>query len=261
MLVFLRKALIAVSAAMASVPAAAQGADEITVFAAASLSNAVQAVAQSYQAHSGIKIVLSFAGSSVLARQIEASSGVDIFISADTAWMDYLEERDLIAPVTRTDLLGNRLVLVAPADSDIALGISRGFALAGALGSGRLALANTQTVPAGRYARASLMALGVWESVAAKLAEGEDVRAALAYVARGEAPLGIVYATDARIALSVRVVGTFPATSHSPIVYPVAMTQDAKPQAAAFLAFLKGPEARRVFEAAGFIPPRTQSAP
>ena len=261
MLVFWRKALIVVSVVVALVPGVAQGADEITVFAAASLSDAVQSVAQNYQARSGIKIVLSFAGSSVLARQIEASSGVDIFISADTAWMDYLEERDLIAPATRTDLLGNRLVLVAPADSDIALGIFRGFALAGALGNGRLALANTQTVPAGRYARASLMALGVWESVAAKLAEGEDVRAALTYVARGEAPLGIVYATDARIAPSVRVVGTFPATLHSPIVYPVAMTEDAKPEAAAFLAFLKGPEARRVFEAAGFIFLSTQSAP
>jgi molybdate transport system substrate-binding protein len=190
----------------------------------------------------------------ILAKQIEASSGADLFISADAESMDYLDQRNLIARSTRINLSGNRLVLVAPTDSTIALRIAPGFKLAEALRGGRLALANTETVPAGRYCKAALMALGVWDSVKDRLAQGEDVRAALAYVARGEAPLGIVYATDARIDPKVRVVASFPDNPRDPILYPAALTRDAKPEAAAFLAYLKGPDARAAFERAGFTP-------
>jgi molybdate transport system substrate-binding protein len=166
--------------------------------------------------------------------------------------MDYLDRKNLIARPTRMDLLANRLVLVAPASSRISLAITPRFKLAEALQGGRLALATVDSVPAGRYGKAALTALGVWDSVKDHLAQGEDVRATLAYVARGEAPLGIVYATDARIEPRVRVVATFPENTHEPIVYPVALTRDANPDAARFLAYLKGPEAGRIFSSAGF---------
>jgi molybdate transport system substrate-binding protein len=234
------------------VAAAAQNASRITVLAAASLTNVMQEIGRNYRTATGKEAVFSFAGSMILAKQIEASTGADMFISADTESMDYLDGKNLITRATRTNLFGNSLVLVAPADSRIALRIAPGFKLAGALMGGRLALADTQTVPAGRYARAALMALGVWDSVKDRLAQGEDVRASLAYVARGEAPLGIVYATDARVEPKVRVVGTFPENTHEPIVYPAALTRDAKPDAAAFLAYLKGPAARATLERAGF---------
>ena len=188
----------------------------------------------------------------ILAKQIEASAGADMFISADTESMDYLDKKNLIARPTRANLFGNSLVLIAPADSKIALRIAHAFRLADALRGGRLALATTDSVPAGRYGKAALMALGVWDSVKDRLAQGEDVRATLAYVARGEAPLGIVYATDARIEPKVRVVGTFPQDTHEPIVYPAALTRDAKPDAASFLAYLKSRDARAVLERAGF---------
>jgi len=166
--------------------------------------------------------------------------------------MDYLEQRKLIATGTRQNLLANRLVLIAPANSRATLNIMPGFNLLGSLNGGRLAVANTAAVPAGRYARAALVKLGVWDSVKARLAEGEDVRAALAYVARGEAPFGIVYATDARIEPRVRIIAVFPDESHPPILYSAALTADAAPGAAGFLTFLKGKEARAKFEAAGF---------
>jgi len=234
-------------------PAAASAqSGRITVLAAASLTNVLQDVGKRYETASGRHVTFSFAGSMILAKQIEASSGADLFISADTESMDYLDMRDLIARPTRTNLFGNRLVLIAPANSTVAIRIAPGFKLSDALRNGRLALANTETVPAGRYGKTALMALGVWDSVKDRLAQGEDVRAALAYVARGEAPLGIVYATDARIDPQVRVVGTFAENPREPIVYPAALTRDAKPEAAAFLAYLKGPEARAAFERAGF---------
>jgi len=239
-------------AALVALPAAAQTADRLMVFAAASLTNTLQEIGRNYGRARGKRVVFSFAASMTLAKQIEASSGADVFIAADAESMDYLEQRGLIAKPTRRNLLGNSLVLVAPADSKVTLAVAPQMKLAEALAGGRLALANVDSVPAGRYGKAALTALGVWTSVANHLAQGDDVRTTLAYVARGEAPLGIVYATDAHIEPRVRVVGTFPANSHPPIVYPAASVTDAKPDAASFLAYLKSPQARSVFERAGF---------
>jgi len=233
--------------------AEAQPAAPVTVFAAASLTDSLKAVADAYQAKTGNRITLSFGASSTLARQIEQGAQADIFISADSDWMDYLQKKDLIATATRKDILGNRLVLVAAADAR-PVKIAPHFNLAGALDDGRLALADPASVPAGKYAKAALTALGVWDSVAAKVAQAENVRVALEYVARGEAPYGIVYATDAKGASGLRVLGTFPENSHPPIVYPAALIKTARPGARALLDFLSGAQARAIFERAGFIP-------
>lgn len=230
----------------------AQEDSALLVFAAASLSNVLEEIGERYESDSGNKVVFSFAGSMTLARQIEASSGVDVFISADVDTMDYLDQRGLIQSQTRDDLLQNELVLVAPLDSETQLTIAPGFALADALGGGRLAVANPISVPAGRYAHTALAHFGVWESVASALAEGEDVRAALAMVARGEAPLGIVYATDAMAESRVRIVGRFPQSSHPPVLYPAALTAEAAPGAENFLDYLRGERAQALFESAGF---------
>lgn len=248
----LRIVLFAAAIAILSWPAAASDGNQIMVFAAASLSNAVQDIGKAYEAESGTRVVLSFAASSLLAKQIESSGSVDMFFSADTEWMDYVDKRGLLAAGTRKNLLGNRLVLVAPAGTKTSLTIGSNFPLVKALGGGRLALADPDTVPAGKYAKAALTSLGVWNSVADHLAPAENVRVALAYVARGEAPLGIVYETDARIEPKVHVAGVFPENTHPPIVYPMALTKDAKPQAKAFLDYLSGAEARAVFEKYGF---------
>jgi len=245
-------ALVLAFLALAGSVSAAQAPATVTVFAAASLTDALQDISRTYQTETGKRVALSFAGSVILAKQIEASSGADVFISADSESMDYLESRNLIAKPTRADLLSNSLVLIAPTDSKVILAIRPGFDLAGALGRGRLAMANTDTVPAGRYGKAALEKLGVWTSVASRLAQGEDVRATLAYVARGEAPLGIVYGTDARAEPKVRVVATFPENTYPPIVYPAALTKDAKPDAQAFLSYLRGPQAGMVFDRLGF---------
>jgi molybdate transport system substrate-binding protein len=248
-------AAVAVLAA-APAPACAQ---PVTVFAAASLQTALDAIAAAWAARGG-EARMTYASTSALARQIESGAPADVFISADRDWMDHLEARDLIRPETRRDLLGNRLVLIASGRDASPVALGPGLDLAGLLGpEGRLAVADTASVPAGRYARAALESLGAWEGVAARLAEAENVRAALAFVALGEAPFGIVYATDAGAEDAVSVVGVFPPDSHPPIVYPVALTVDAAPAAAEFLAFLVGPEARAAFEAEGFIlpdPPR-----
>ncbi len=238
----------------------AQSERGITVLAAASLTNVLQEVGKRYESASGKKVSFSFAASMILAKQIEASAGADMFISADSESMDYLEKRNLLARPTRTNLLANRLVLVAPANSRVSLAIAPRFRLAEALQGGRLALATVDSVPAGRYGKAALTALGVWDSVKDHLAQGEDVRATLAYVARGEAPLGIVYATDARIEPRVHVVATFPENTHEPIVYPVALTKDANPDAARFLSYLRSSEAGPIFAAAGFAVPATSPA-
>ncbi len=243
---------VAVALALIWAPAHAQEKSKILVFAAASLSNVLEEIGYLYESQTGNEIVFSFAGSMTLARQIEASSGVDIFVSADMDSMDYLGERGLILSASRQNLLQNELVLVAPADSPLQLTIAPGFTLAHALGGGRLALANSVSVPAGRYARSALDSLGVWESVSNALAEGEDVRTALALVARAEAPLGIVYATDAMVESRVRIVARFPSNTHSPILYPAALTAEAQPDAGAFLDYLRGSEARPFFESAGF---------
>jgi molybdate transport system substrate-binding protein len=243
---FLRAAFSAVLIAV--LPARA----DVTVFAAASLSDALKEIGDAYKRDTGNAVVFSFAASSALARQIEASSGADVFVSADTGWMDYLDSRGLIAHASRLDLLGNRLVLIAPADSKVALTLTPHFNLAGALGEGRLALADPAGVPAGRYAKAALMSLGVWETVANKVVPAENVRVALAYVARGEASFGIVYATDAKAELKVRVVAVFPDDAYPRIVYPAALTKEAKPEARAFLAYLSGARAKAIFKKAGF---------
>lgn len=246
-----RRALL--TAALAAVmpwPALAQ-AGMVTVFAAASLTESLKQVTAAYQARTGTSVTLSFGASSTLARQIEQGADADLFFSADTDWMDYLEKAGQIAPGTRRNLLRNQLVLVAARGARPTPPIAPGFDLAGALGNERLAMADPASVPAGKYAKAALMALGIWNAVAPKVVQAENVRVALEYVARGEAPYGIVYATDARIA-PVKVIGVFPENSHPPILYPVALTRNASPAARAFLAFLEGPEARAIFEKAGF---------
>lgn len=241
---------------LAARPARAQNKD-LLVFAAASLKTALDAADAPFQRDSGTKLVVSFAASSALAKQIEAGAPADLFISADRDWMDYLAERRLIKPGTRTDLVGNRLVLIAPRDSTLQLTIGPAFPLAAALGpEGRLAMGDPAAVPVGLYGKAALEKLGVWPSVAARVAPAENVRAALALVSRGEAPLGIVYRTDAAADPGVRIVAIFPEDSHPPIVYPAAIVATSTNEAAAaYLAYLKSPAARPFFEAQGFIVP------
>lgn len=224
----------------------------VTVFAAASLTDALGRLGTDFTASTGIPVRFSFAASSTLARQIEAGAGADVFLSADRQWMDYLEQRDRIRRSSRRDLLGNRLALVAPVDSRVELQVAEGFPLAAALGKGRLATGDPDSVPVGRYARQALTSLGVWNDIAERLVRAEDARSALLFVARGEAPLGIVYATDARIDPRVRVAALFPPGSHQPITYPVALTVDAGPDAARFLDYIGGAAGRTVFEGFGF---------
>ena len=214
----------------------AAGAADVTVFAAASLKEALDAVAAAYSRQAGDKITVSYAASSALARQIENGAPADLFISADLDWMDYLAERKLIDPATRKNLLGNQLVLIAPAASTGTLKIGPNFALAAHLGNGKLAMANPDTVPAGKYGKAALQALGVWPALEKQVARGINVRSALVLVARGEAPYGIVYRTDALAEPKVRIVDTFPAASHQPIVYPLALTAHAQSGASALAA-------------------------
>lgn len=224
----------------------------VTIFAAASLKTALDAIASNWRGETGKRTTTSYAASSVLAKQIENGAPADLFVSADLDWMNYLEQRQLIDQKTRTDLLGNSLVLVAPAASAASVAIAPGFPLAALLGDGRLAMADPNAAPAGRYGKAALTALGVWPAVATRIAVAENVRAALVLVARSEAPLGIVYQTDAAVEPGVKIVGTFPVGSHPPIIYPMALTTTANPDAAAFAAYLRGPVARAAFEAQGF---------
>lgn len=227
----------------------------LTVFAAASLTDVLQQIGRDYVATGAPPPQFSFAASSVLAKQIESGARADVFVAADQEWMDYLAARGLLRDGTRRDLAGNRLVLIAPADSRVDLALVPGVALASALGpDGRLATGDPDFVPAGRYARRALVALGAWAGVADRLVRADNVRVALAYVARGEVPLGIVYATDARADARVRVVAVFPGDSHPPIAYPIAATRVGAPQAEAFIAFVAGPVAAGRFEAAGFTP-------
>jgi molybdate transport system substrate-binding protein len=225
---------------------------ELLVFAAASLTDVLDELNAGWRQRQGVPARTSFAASSALARQIEAGSDADVFISADQQWMDYLAARHLIDATSRRNLAGNRLVLIAPADSGVALRIEPGFKLLEALQGGRLATGDPDTVPAGRYARAALTTLGVWDRVASRLVRAENVRAAMTYVARGEAPLGIVYATDAQIEEKIRVVGTFPDSSHEAITYPAAATASAGRHAAAYLAYLAGKDAAAIWKKHGF---------
>jgi molybdate transport system substrate-binding protein len=225
---------------------------QVLVFAAASLTDVLGELSTTWRRKSGVTVKLSFAASSVLARQIEAGVAAEIFVSADQQWMDYLAVRRFIDADSRRDLAGNRLVLIAPADSTLQLAIAPGFDLETALAGGRLSTADPDTVPAGRYAHMALASLGVWPQIADRLVRAENVRSALNFVARGEAPLGIVYSTDAQIDPKVRVVATFPDHTHQPITYPAAATAKAGPQAAAFLSFLSGAEAAAVWKKYGF---------
>jgi molybdate transport system substrate-binding protein len=225
------------------------------VFAAASLQTALDVLAPVALQTTGVGMRMSYAASSALARQIENGAPADVFMSADLEWMDYLQARRLIRPETRVKLLGNELVLIAARARPVTLTIGPGFPLAQALGGDRLALADPEVVPAGRYARAALTSLGVWSGVATKIAAAENVRAALRLVALGEAPLGIVYRTDALAESSVTVVGAFPPGTHPPIVYPLALTSTSSPEAATILEFLKGPAASKAFVDQGFTVP------
>jgi molybdate transport system substrate-binding protein len=227
--------------------------EALVVFAAASLTDSLQKVTDAYAATSGVKVKLSFAASSALAKQIENGAGADVFISADQQWMDYLVDKELIRADSRQDLLGNRLVLIAPTDSKVAIKLGPGAAILGALGAqGRVATGEPMSVPAGKYAQAALTSLGLWTELEPRLARAENVRVALSYVARGEAPLGIVYATDAAVEPRVRVVDVFPASTHRAITYPAAMTSKAGAEASGYLKFLQGPTAVAVFSKAGF---------
>jgi molybdate transport system substrate-binding protein len=245
--------LLAAFASLIALSAHAQ--DPMLVFAAASLKESLDAVNAAWAQQGGTKAVVSYAASSALAKQIEGGAPAQVFISADLDWMDYVEKRSLIQPGTRKNILGNKLVLVAPLASKARATIAPGFPLAQLLGpSGRLALGDPQHVPAGKYAHAALEKLGVWDSVSNRVAAAESVRAALALVARDEAPLGIVYETDAKAEPKVKVIAAFGERLHPPVIYPAALLAGAKPPAAAYLAFIASAQAKAIFQRYGFTP-------
>lgn len=240
---------------LASASLSPAGAEDktITVFAAASMKNALDEVDAAYTAKTGVKIIASYAASSVLAKQIEQGAPADLFVSADTDWMDYALSKKTISEPTRVNLLGNSIVLIAPKDSEISnVTIAQGFDLAKLAGDGRIATGDVKSVPAGKYAKAALEKLGAWQAAELKFAMAESVRAALTLVARGEANLGIVYSTDAKVEPGVKIVGTFPADSHPAIIYPVAATTTAKPETNDYLAFLRSSAAKTILEKYGF---------
>lgn len=253
-------AAAALALSLAAPGALAQDEEELTLFAAASMTDALTAAAEAWTAAGNPPVKLAFASSSTLAKQIENGAPADLFVSADQRWMDYLEERQLVAAGTRVDLAGNALVLIVPPGSALAIEPAPGFDLAGALAGERLAIGDPEHVPAGRYARAALTDLGAWEAVEAQSVFAADVRAALAFVERGEVAVGIVYATDAAISESVRVVATFPQESHPPIVYPIAaVAEQDRPAVRAFLAFLAGDAAAEILRGYGFVVPAPTS--
>jgi len=248
-------ALCCVTLHCASLAAADTEQPQVLVFAAASLTDALRQIGAAYERTTPVRIKMSFDASSNMARQIEAGAPADIFFCADTQWMDYLQTRGLLQANTRRNLLGNQLVLIAPVASHVELKIAPHFPLVAALGGGRLATGDPDSVPVGRYARAALSALAIWAEVAPRLVRAENVRAALIYVAHGDAPLGIVYASDALVDSDVRVVDTFPANTHPPIVYPVALTKAAKSAAVGFLTYLSSAQGHAIFVAYGFTEP------
>ncbi len=245
------KALIfGLALACSAMPAQAK---EVAVFAAASLKNALDGATAAWRRKTGKSAVISYAASNALARQIEAGAPADLFFSADLDWMDYAASKNLIRPGTRINLLGNQLVLIAPKGAAAQASLQPGVDLASLLEGGRLAMGQVDAVPAGKYGKAALEKLGAWDGVKDRVAQTENVRAALFLVSRGEAPLGIVYKTDAVSDPNVRIVATFPEGTHPPIVYPVAMTRDStNPDAASLLDFLRSADAKRFFEEQGF---------
>jgi molybdate transport system substrate-binding protein len=237
----------------ASLSPAAAGDKTITVFAAASMKNALDEIDAAYTAKTSVKITASYAASSALAKQIEQGAPADVFVSADTDWMDYATSKKTINESTRVNLLGNSIVLIAPKDSAIDyVTIAQGFDLAKLAGDGKIATGDVKSVPAGKYAKAALENLGAWQAAEPKFAMAESVRAALTLVARGEANLGIVYSTDAKVEPGVKIVGTFPADSHPAIIYPVAATVTAKGETNDYLAFLRSTAAKTILEKYGF---------
>ncbi|MBR1217346.1 molybdate ABC transporter substrate-binding protein [Bradyrhizobium sp. U87765 SZCCT0131] len=253
MIRFVSRLLVAaVLAGAATAPTFAQD-KSLTVFAAASMKNALDDVDAAYTAKTGVKVAASYAASSALARQIEQGAPADVFLSADTDWMDYATQKKTINDATRINLLGNKIVLIAPKDSTIAnVAIGGGFDLAKLAGDGRIATGDVQSVPVGKYAKAALEKLGAWEAAAPKFAMADSVRAALTLVSRKEAALGIVYETDAKVDPGVKIVGVFPEGSHPAIIYPVAATTTAKPETGGYLDFLRSTAARTIFEKYGF---------
>lgn len=244
---------IVMTAPFLSIEARAQHSTPPIVFAAASLKTALDAVAVDWRKNTGRAVTISYASSSALARQVEQGAPADLFFSADLDWMDWLQQRNLIKTNTREILLGNALVLIAPADAAVSFKIAPGSDLGAALGDSRLSVTEVKSTPAGKYTKAALEKLGMWASVENKLAQSDTVRTALAFVARGEARLGIVYATDAKAESKVKVVDVFPASSHEPIVYPVALTASStNSEAVAFLAYLKTQDAGKRFVEEGF---------
>jgi molybdate transport system substrate-binding protein len=252
----IKLAIAAFSAAwlgLSAVPAPASAADKIVVFAAASMKNALDNVDTAFTKETGKDVSVSYAASGPLAKQIENGAPADVFISADTDWMDYIAKKKLIKDDTRVNLLGNAIVLVAPKDKAKTVEVKQGMDLAGLLGDGRLALGQPESVPAGKYGKAALEKLGIWSSVEKKVAGAESVRAALALVSRGEAPYGIVYQTDVSADPGVAVVGTFPEDSHPPIIYPIAITASStNPDVKAYFDYLKSAKAVPFFEHEGF---------
>lgn len=263
----LRLAMAAAVAAMLSVlaaaaqqfslpsPASSQPGTPVVVFAAASLKTALDRIAGQWTSNTGRRVTFSYASSGALAKQIESGAPADLYASANIEWVDYLAGKGLVDATSRDTLLSNRLVLIAPRNSNVSITITHGFPLAELLGDGRLAMGTPGTVPAGTYAKASLVSLGVWDPVKNRIAGTLNVRVALALVARGEAPLGIVYASDAKADPDVRVVDVFPADSHPPILYALArMRSSTNPSATDFSAFLRSPVAAAIFAAEGFAP-------
>ena len=239
--------------ATASVPPALAQDKPVTVFGAASMTNVLNDLNAIFVRNTGTKVTPSYAASSALAKQIESGAPADVFISADIPWMDYVQERKLIRNNSRFNLVGNRLVLIAPKDSTLGeQKIGKGFDLAKLAGDGRIVTGDVKSVPAGRYAKVALERLGAWKAAETKLAMAESVRAALVLVARGEAPLGIVYETDAAVEPGVKVIGKFPSDSHPPIVYPAALTATARPDAEAYRKLLLSGTGQVVLEKAGF---------
>ena len=233
--------------------AAPASAQEVRVGAAASLTNVIDALGKAWSAENGGRVVGTYAASSALARQVEQGAPIDVFLSADLRWMDFLQRKGLIEADTRRNVAANTLVLIAPADKAQAVVLSKGMDLKGGLAGGRLAVADPDVVPAGKYAREALIALELWDQVSGSLAPAENVRATLALVARGETPYGIVYGTDARVEPKVKVVAVFPVGSHKPIVYPAAIVKGkASPAATSFLRFLQTDKARAILHDAGF---------
>jgi molybdate transport system substrate-binding protein len=244
----------ALCVASSAVGAAKNSKPELLIFGAASLTDALQEIGAAYTRETGQSVRFSFASSSALARQIESGGRVDVFISADLEWMDYLQARNLIDASTRRNAAGNRLVLIAPKESTINVKLSLNAPLLTALNGERLATGDPDTVPVGRYARSALTSLGIWSEIEDRLVRADNVRSAMAFVARGETPLGIVYETDAAIDGRIRVVDVFPAATHPPITYPAAATPNARDGSKQFIAYLFGPTGRAAFNRFGFQP-------